>query len=80
MVNQVAHVNAGALISMYPDNFEIGRSLAGGAEVTVNPKALPPGLLPMRETRSAIQCPHGAHAGIELGAAAGAMVSRADAA
>lgn len=70
--SQVAHVKRGALISMYPDNFEIGRSLATAAlKLQSNPKALPPGLLPMRETRSAINVRTAAHLGIELGAAAG---------
>lgn len=72
--SQVAHVKRGALISMYPDNFEIGRSLATAAlKLQSNPKALTPGLQPMREARSAINVRTAAHFGLELGAAAGAF-------
>ena len=70
--SQVAHVKRGALISMYPDNFEIGRSLATAAlKLQSNPKA--PAARPAADAGDAFghQCPHGGAPGHRTGRGGG---------
>lgn len=67
--SHVAHVRRGALFSLYPDNVELGRSLAASAQRLLgNPKSVPPGVSPLRETRAAINVRTAAHLGIDVGA------------
>lgn len=68
--SHVAHVKRGALFSLYPDNVELGRSLAVSAlRLAANPRALPAGVSPLRETRSAINVRTAAHLGLDVAAA-----------
>jgi putative ABC transport system substrate-binding protein len=65
--SHVAHVRRGALFSLYPDNSELGRSLAASAVRLVgNPRAVAAGVLPLRETRAAINIRTAAHLGIDV--------------
>lgn len=68
--SHVAHVKRGALFSLYPDNAELGRSLAASAQrLLVNAKAVPAAVLPLRETRAAINVRTAAHLGLDVAAA-----------
>lgn len=67
--SHVAHVRRGALFSLYPDNVELGRSLAASAlRLVVNPRALGPGVTPLRDTRAAINVRTAAHLGMDAAA------------
>ena len=68
--SHVAHVKRGALFSLYPDNAELGRALAGSAQrLLANAKAVPPMVTPLRETRAAINIRTAAHLGLDVAAA-----------
>jgi putative ABC transport system substrate-binding protein len=68
--SHVAHVRRGALFSLYPDNREMGRSLATAAQrLAAAPKAAVPGALPLRQTLAAINIRTAAHLGIDVAAA-----------
>ena len=68
--SHLAHVKRGALFSLYPDNTEIGRSLAVSAlRLLGNPRALVAGVTPLRETRAAINVRTAAHLGMDVAAA-----------
>lgn len=67
--SHVAHVKRGALFSLYPDNVELGRSLAASAQRLLgNPRAVQAGVLPLRETRAAINVRTAAHLGLDVAA------------
>lgn len=64
--SHLAHVKRGALFSLYPDNAELGRTLAtSGLRLLANPKAMQPSVLPLRETRAAINVRTAAHLGLD---------------
>jgi putative ABC transport system substrate-binding protein len=68
--SHVAHVRRGALFSLYPDNREMGRSLAAAAQrLAAAPKAAVAGVLPLRQTLAAINIRTAAHLGIDVAAA-----------
>lgn len=68
--SHLPHVKRGALFSLYPDNAELGRSLAAAAiRLLGNPRALPPGVMPLREARAAINVRTAAHLGLDVAAA-----------
>jgi putative ABC transport system substrate-binding protein len=68
--SHVAHVRRGALFSLYPDNREMGRSLATAAQrLAAAPKAAVAGVLPLRQTLAAINIRTAAHLGIDVAAA-----------
>lgn len=70
--SHLAHVKRGALFSLYPDNAELGRSLATSAlRLLGNPRALAPGVAPLRDTRAAINIRTAAHLGLDAAAQAG---------
>jgi len=68
--SHLAHVKRGALFSLYPDNTELGRSLAAAAQRLLgNPRALAAGVAPLRDTRAAINIRTAAHLGLDVAAA-----------
>lgn len=67
--SHVAHVKRGALFSLYPDNVEFGHSLAVSAQRLLgNPRSVPPGVQPLRDTRAAINVRTAAHLGLDVAA------------
>jgi len=65
--SNVNHVKRGALFSLYPDNVELGRALAVSAQrLLANPRSVPPAVLPLRETRAAINIRTAAHLGLDV--------------
>lgn len=68
--SHLAHVRRGALFSLYPDNRELGRSLAGAAQrMAALPRSAVPGVLPLRQALAAINIRTAAHLGIDVAAA-----------
>ncbi|MFT7772550.1 ABC transporter substrate binding protein [Roseateles sp.] len=68
--SHLAHVKRGALFSLYPDNAELGRSLAAAAQRLLgNPRALAAGVGALRETRAAVNIRTAAHLGLDVAAA-----------
>ncbi len=64
--SHLAHVKRGALFSLYPDNHELGRSLALSAQrLASNPKSGATGVLPLRQARAAINIRTAAHLGLD---------------
>ncbi|CAM3886669.1 ABC transporter substrate binding protein [Roseateles saccharophilus] len=67
--SHLAHVKRGALFSLYPDNHELGRTLAASAQrLAAAPKAAAGGVLPLRQARAAINIRTAAHLGIDVAA------------
>lgn len=67
--SHVAHVKRGALFSLYPDNVELGRTLAASAQrLLTAPRGSSVGVLPLRQTRAALNIRTAAHLGLEVGA------------
>ena len=65
--SHLAHVKRGALFSLYPDNHELGRSLAVSAQrLASNPKSGAAGVLPLRQARAAINIRTAAHLGLDV--------------
>ncbi|MCE4557600.1 hypothetical protein [Pelomonas cellulosilytica] len=65
--SHLAHVKRGALFSLYPDNRELGRSLATAAlRLVASPRA--GGVLPLRQALAALNVRTAAHLGIDVGA------------
>ena len=65
--SHLAHVKRGALFSLYPDNHELGRSLAVSAlRLASNPKSGTAGVLPLRQARAAINIRTAAHLGLDV--------------
>lgn len=68
--SHVAHVKRGALFSFYPDNRELGRTLAATAQrLVASPRAAAPGVLPLRQALAAINIRTAAHLGMDVAAA-----------
>lgn len=65
--SSVAHVKRGALFSLYPNNIELGRSLANSALAALAAGPSPRGVLPLREVLVAVNVRTAAHLGISLG-------------
>lgn len=67
--SHLAHVKRGALFSLYPDNHELGRTLAASAQrLAAGAKAGPAGVLPLRQARAAINIRTAAHLGLDVAA------------
>jgi len=67
--SHLAHVKRGALFSLYPDNHELGRTLAVSAQrLAAGSKAGAFGVLPLRQARAAINIRTAAHLGIDVAA------------
>lgn len=68
--SHLAHVRRGALFSLYPDNRELGRSLAGAAQrMAASSRSVATGVLPLRQALAAINIRTAAHLGLDVGAA-----------
>jgi putative ABC transport system substrate-binding protein len=68
--SHLAHVRRGALFSLYPDNRELGRSLAGAAlRLAASPRSAAAGVLPLRQALAAINIRTAAHLGLDVAAA-----------
>ncbi|MDR7295105.1 putative ABC transport system substrate-binding protein [Pelomonas aquatica] len=68
--SHVAHVRRGALFSLYPDNRELGRTLATAAQrLAAAPKTTAAGVLPLRQALAAINIRTAAHLGLDVAAA-----------
>jgi putative tryptophan/tyrosine transport system substrate-binding protein len=67
--SHVAHVKRGALFSLYPDNRELGRSLATSAQrLAAAPGATLSGVMPLRQALAAINVRTAAHLDIDVAA------------
>ncbi|MFG6458011.1 ABC transporter substrate binding protein [Roseateles sp. BYS96W] len=67
--SHLAHVKRGALFALYPDNRELGRSLALAAQRLVGvPRAAPAGVQPLRQALAAINVRTAAHLGVDVAA------------
>lgn len=67
--SHLAHVRRGALFSLYPDNHELGRTLAASAQrLAAGSRAGMVGVLPLRQARAAINIRTAAHLGIDVAA------------
>ena len=64
--SNVSHVKRGALFSLYPDNLELGRSLASAALRALTAQRLTAGVQPLRETRAAVNTRTAAHLGLDI--------------
>ena len=64
--SNVSHVKRGALFSLYPDNLELGRSLANAAVRSLGSPRPAPGVQPLRETRAAVNTRTAAHLGLDI--------------
>lgn len=62
------HVNKGALFSLYPNNAELGRSLAVLAASLLDVSAPAPGVSPLRDVRAALNTRTASHFGIRVDA------------
>lgn len=65
--SSVAHVKRGALFSLYPNNLELGRSLANSALAALASGPSPRGVQPLRDVLVAVNVRTAAHLGIALG-------------
>ncbi|MGQ3050504.1 MAG: ABC transporter substrate binding protein [Roseateles sp.] len=67
--SHLAHVRRGALFSLYPDNHELGRTLALSAQrLAAGARGSAGGVLPLRQARAAINIRTAAHLGIDVAA------------
>jgi len=67
--SHLAHVQRGALFALYPDNRELGRSLAVAAQRhAAAPHAAAAGVQPLRQALAAINIRTAAHLGIDVAA------------
>ncbi len=65
--SNVAHVRRGVLFSLYPDNVEIGRYLAGAALASLQTGVSPPkGIQALKQVRTAVNTRTADHLGIDL--------------
>ncbi len=62
-----SHVRRGALFSLYPDNVDLGRSLAGSALSLMASGGSASGLMPLREVLMAVNLRTARHLGIDTG-------------
>lgn len=62
------HVNKGALFSLYPNNAELGRTLAGLAGELLDGSAPPRGISPLRNVLAALNARTASHFGIRVDA------------
>jgi putative tryptophan/tyrosine transport system substrate-binding protein len=65
--SSVAHVKRGALFALYPNNRELGKSLAQSATAALGPGHLSRGMLPLKEVLVAANLRTASHLGIQLG-------------
>ena len=68
--SSLAHVRRGALFALYPNNLELGRSLANSALAAMGASHPSRGVLPLKEVLVAVNLRTANHLGIQLGARA----------
>ncbi len=64
--SSVVHVRRGALFSLYPDNLQIGRSLASAAQAQLSSNGAPRGILPLKTVLLAVNVRTAGHLGLNL--------------
>lgn len=61
------HVKKGALFALYPNNLELGRTLASSALAAMTGDARRRGVLPLREVHTAVNLRTASHIGLSIG-------------
>lgn len=61
------HVKKGALFALYPNNIELGRTLAGSALAILSGDARKRGIVPLREVQMAVNLRTATHIGLNIG-------------
>lgn len=61
------HVKKGALFALYPNNLELGRTLANSALAVLSGEARRRGILPLREVQTAVNIRTASHIGLNIG-------------
>ncbi|WP_420472937.1 ABC transporter substrate-binding protein [Noviherbaspirillum sp. ST9] len=61
------HVKKGALFALYPNNLELGRTLANSALAAVSSDGRRRGVLPLREVQTAVNLRTASHIGLTIG-------------
>jgi len=61
------HVKKGALFALYPNNIELGRSLANAALASVSGDSRWRGIFPLRDVHTAVNLRTASHIGLNLG-------------
>ena len=61
------HVKKGALFALYPNNIELGRTLANSALAVMGGDARRRGVLPLREVQTAVNIRTASHMGLTIG-------------
>lgn len=61
------HVKKGALFALYPNNLELGRTLANSALAVMSGDARRRGVLPLREVQTAVNLRTASHIGLTIG-------------
>jgi putative tryptophan/tyrosine transport system substrate-binding protein len=61
------HVKKGALFALYPNNLELGRTLAASALAAISGDARRRGVLPLREVQTAVNLRTASHMGLAIG-------------
>jgi len=61
------HVKKGALFALYPNNLELGRTLASSALAVMSGDARRRGVLPLREVQTAVNLRTASHIGLTIG-------------
>lgn len=61
------HVKKGALFALYPNNLELGRSLANSALAAMSGDTRRRGVLPLREVQTAVNLRTASHIGLSIG-------------
>lgn len=61
------HVKKGALFALYPNNLELGRTLANSALAVLSGEARRRGVLPLREVQTAVNLRTASHIGLTIG-------------
>jgi putative ABC transport system substrate-binding protein len=61
------HVKKGALFALYPNNLELGRTLASSARAVLAGESRKRGVVPLREVHTAINMRTASHLGLSIG-------------
>jgi putative tryptophan/tyrosine transport system substrate-binding protein len=61
------HVKKGALFALYPNNVELGRTLANSAQAAMSGDSRRRGVLPLREVQMAVNLRTASHIGLSIG-------------
>lgn len=61
------HVKKGALFALYPNNRELGRTLAGSAQAAITGDMRRRGIVPLRDVQTAVNLRTASHIGLTIG-------------